>query len=185
MVSGCIFLNLLKFINFIKSYHFYFYCNPCYGICVNFVWLVEFVFVCVSTLTVQGNSETEYFLRFFTPFEVSDFRNCRAIEFNFLKKCSKFYLHFKNVVRNNLVVEIFPVVVAVVINLYLGENFRPSKSTCQTQVHFFRFYIQSTFASNWGKALSKRQIELLLYRWHLKPLTIDLLFYFSCSRVSE
>ena len=68
---------------FIKSYHFYFYCNPYYGICVNFVWLVDFVFGCFSTVTVSENSETEYLLHFFASFEVNIFRNCRAMEFRF------------------------------------------------------------------------------------------------------
>ena len=81
--------------------------------------------------------------------------------FFFFSKCSKFYLDFKNAIKNNLVVRIFPVVVAAVINLYLGENIRPSQSTCQVkliELHFFQFYIQGFqyFCIKWEKSFIKK-----------------------------
>ena len=79
----------------------------------------------------------------------------------FFSKCSKFYLDFKNAIKNNLVVRIFPVVVAAVINLCLGENIRPSQSTCQVkflELHFFQFHVQGFqyFSIKWGKRFIKK-----------------------------
>ena len=61
------------------------------------------------------------------------------------KRCSKFSLDFKNEIKNNLVVEILPVVVVAVINVYLGDNICPSQSTCQVkflELRIFQFYIK-------------------------------------------
>ena len=88
--------------------------------------------------------------------------------FFFFQNARKFYLDFKNAIKSNLAVEIFPSVVAEVINLYLGENVCPLQSTCQVKslkLHFFSFTLKvfSTFASSGAAALSKRQIKFLLY----------------------
>ena len=68
---------------------------------------------------------------------------------------------FQKYNKKKIVVEIFPVVVAAVINLYLGENIRPSQSTCQKkflELHFFQFYIQGFqyFCIKWGKSFIKK-----------------------------
>ena len=62
------------------------------------------------------------------------------MEFNFFFQNARNLIYISKMQqKNNLVVEIFSVVVTAVINLYLGKNIRPSQSTCQVKSLEFHF----------------------------------------------